>query len=322
MAGSSLAIAGLAPAKTGVYPIGAATTLAERAGTAAVRSVRGSRPPLWFVQSMATPRSPIHPPHPPHPRVVHFRRTESTQSLARAWVAGREGCEREPVLFVADEQTGGVGRFARAWASPVGGLWCTLAWPLDRAVLDGLGLRLGVACTEFVASLLHPAHAGRVRMKWPNDVLIDGRKVLGVLAEYVPGAVGGGEGKGERGRGGWLLVGVGLNANFPEEPLPPLVRDTATTLKSTAGLTIDLAGAALLLAGALADAIPPEADAGRTVERARALLHGIGEHARVTLPGGEKIDATLIGLDAGGDAVVETGGSRWVLPGGAVVVSA
>lgn len=248
---------------------------------------------------------------------MHFRRTESTQSLARAWVAGEEGCEREPVLFVADEQTGGVGRFARAWASPIGGLWCTLAWPLDKAVLDGLGLRLGVACTEFVASLLHPAHAERVRMKWPNDVLIDGRKVLGVLAEYVPGAVGR---NGEK--EGWLMVGVGLNANFPDEPLPPPVRDTATTLQSAAGLTIDLAGAALLLAGALADAIPPGADAGRTVERARVLLHGIGEHARVTLPGGEKIDATLIGLDAAGDAVVETDGSRWVLPGGAVIAQA
>lgn len=247
--------------------------------------------------------------------LLHVQRVDSTQALARAEIAsGRLAHAHGPGAFVADEQTGGVGRFGRAWASPIGGLWCTLACPLTgdpRATLGGLGLRLGVACTEFVRSLVPDATAQSVRLKWPNDVLIGERKVLGVLAEYLALA-----------EGAWVLVGVGLNANFPASALPAPLQATATTLLDAAGLRLDLSRAGPMLMGALHAAVPPEPDPVQTVARARALLHGVGRAARITIPGGGRIDATLIGLDASGDAVVESDGSRWALPGGAVVESA
>lgn len=245
----------------------------------------------------------------------HVQKVDSTQALARAEIAsGRLAHAGGPAAFVADEQTGGVGRFGRAWASPIGGLWCTLACPIAgdaRATLDGLGLRLGVACTEFVRSLVPGEMSASVRLKWPNDVLIGEHKVLGVLAEYLALA-----------EGAWVLVGVGLNANFPASALPAPLQATATTLLDAAGLRLDLSRAAPMLAGALRAAVSPEPDLGQTVARARAMLHGVGRAAGVTIPGGGRIDATLIGLDASGDAVVEADGSRWALPGGAVLESA
>lgn len=249
--------------------------------------------------------------------VIHFQRVSSTNLHARGEiVSGRLTHGHGPALFLADEQTGGVGRFERPWSSPRGGLWCTLAWPIvgdPSPILDGLGLRIGVACTEFVESLLTSTPGHRVRLKWPNDVLIDGRKVLGVLTELLP-----------RPSGAWLLVGVGLNANFPIENLPPDLRDVTTTLQAAADLTIDLTRCASLLAAAIEDAIPPppESDRAGTIARARALLHGVGEPTRVSLPTGERIDAILVGLDDSGHAVVERDGSRWPLPGGSVIVHA
>ena len=65
-------------------------------------------------------------------------------------------CADEQERF-AEEQRGGVGRFGRPWMSPRGGLWCTFAAPVPedaRLFMEGLGLRIGVTCAEFVESLL------------------------------------------------------------------------------------------------------------------------------------------------------------------------
>lgn len=227
-------------------------------------------------------------------------------------------------LLVAAEQTGGVGRFGRAWSSPRGGLWCTLALPgPDARSADGLGLRVGVACAEFVRSLVPESDRARVGLKWPNDVLIDGRKVLGVLCELlvrerrVPGA----ESSAASHDGGGppdvptvLLIGVGLNANFPDGALPESIRGSATTLLTATGQTINLARAAADLANALVVAAKRPGLDRATIIRARELLSGVGSIARFTLPDGQSMAAALVGLDRDGNPVVESDGSRWTLP--------
>ena len=82
---------------------------------------------------------------------------DSTNRYARAEVESGRLSADGATVFVAARQTGGVGRFGRAWASPLGGLWYTLAWPVVGDVLDGLGLRVGVACVEFVRGLVAEA---------------------------------------------------------------------------------------------------------------------------------------------------------------------
>lgn len=266
---------------------------------------------------------------PPLDRTVIIERvdsTVSTQSVLRDRIRAR-GVPERPTMLVAAEQSGGVGRLSRPWASPRGGLWCTLALGLrDRGTLDGLGLRVGVACLEFVRGLAAGVAAERITLKWPNDVLIDGRKTLGVLCELIGAPDGLHRPACSTGTGGQpgtphvssrpaaLLIGVGLNANFPVAALPLELRATATTLRDALGVTIDLGKAATDLAARLVGACAQHGIDAATLAAARRSLHGIGGTLRWTMPSRRALVARLIGLDRTGAVVLESDGSRWPAP--------
>jgi BirA family transcriptional regulator, biotin operon repressor / biotin---[acetyl-CoA-carboxylase] ligase len=120
----------------------------------------------------------------------------------------------EGAIVVAGEQTEGRGRLGRRWLAPAGtSLLCSLqlrpAVPGERLPeLTGVAAR---ACTDAIAAVsgLEPA------LKFPNDVLLDGRKVAGVLAEA---------------REGRVVLGIGVNVNLAEEQLPQEVERPATSL--------------------------------------------------------------------------------------------
>ena len=126
----------------------------------------------------------------------------------------------EGTLVWADEQTNGHGRFGRAWISPPGNLYFSLllrpGGPLGEAMQ--LTFAAAVALAEVVGTVLPPASA-RVGCKWPNDVLIGGRKVSGILLESQAGTDGSAES---------LVVGIGVNV--ASHPPPDAVMYTATSL--------------------------------------------------------------------------------------------
>lgn len=102
----------------------------------------------------------------------------------------------DPVLLVAEHQTAGRGRLGRAWASAPGdSLTFSLALPLAPADWSGLSLAVGASLAES----LHPA----VRLKWPNDLWVEDRKLGGILIETASF----GDGAGRR----QAVIGVGLN---------------------------------------------------------------------------------------------------------------
>ena len=131
----------------------------------------------------------------------------------------------EGALAVAEEQTEGRGRLGRRWVAPHGtSLLCSLV--LRPAVspprLPELTVVAGEACTEAIARATSLAPS----VKHPNDVLIAGRKVAGILAEAVEGRV---------------VLGVGINVNVPAEALPTDVRIPATSLLVETGERVDRA---------------------------------------------------------------------------------
>lgn len=136
-----------------------------------------------------------------------FEELPSTNDTAREWLA--RGAPHGAVV-TADRQTAGRGRQGRSWVAPVGALAFSM---VVRDGLDGLlPLRAGLAVAEV---------AGRAaRVKWPNDVLIDGRKVAGVLVELVE----------DDGAGSAAIVGIGVNVAVDPRDLPPAVAARATTL--------------------------------------------------------------------------------------------
>lgn len=135
---------------------------------------------------------------------LHLRATTSTNDRARdlAQVGAPHG-----TLVTAAEQTAGRGRQGRTWTAPPG-----------SALLLSVVLRDPPALLPLAAALAVAEIAGAgAQIKWPNDVLLDGRKVAGILAEGRP-------------QDGWAVLGIGLNVALRIEDLPPELHDTAGTL--------------------------------------------------------------------------------------------
>jgi len=110
----------------------------------------------------------------------------------------------KPTMLVAETQTAGRGRAGRSWLSgPGASLTFSIAWPftLTPQALLGLPLAVGVALAQALLSM-----DVAVELKWPNDVLKNGRKLAGVLVETVT-----------HGETTWAVVGVGLNLLMPSE---------------------------------------------------------------------------------------------------------
>lgn len=142
----------------------------------------------------------------------HFRLTDSTNARARELAeAGAPG----GTVVTADEQIAGRGRQGRGWTAPPGGalLYSAILRPLDERHLL-LPLAVPIAVCE-AAEELQPGI--ECRIKWPNDVWLDSRKLAGVLIEAKP-------------QDGWAVIGVGLNLTIEREEFPPELRETAISL--------------------------------------------------------------------------------------------
>ena len=137
--------------------------------------------------------------------VRRFASLDSTNAEARRLA---ERGERGPVWIVADAQTAGRGRRGKAWVSRPGNLFATLliAAPAPLEVCAQLSFAAALAVADVVASFAPNAALG---LKWPNDVLLDGRKVAGILLESGPAP--------GPDSPAWLALGIGINlADHPE----------------------------------------------------------------------------------------------------------
>jgi BirA family transcriptional regulator, biotin operon repressor / biotin---[acetyl-CoA-carboxylase] ligase len=147
----------------------------------------------------------------------HFSRTDSTNSRARELAAA--GAPHGTVVTAA-EQSAGRGRQGRAWTAPPGKalLYSAIVRPLEERHMM-LPLAAPLAVCE-AAEELRPGIECAV--KWPNDVLVEGRKLAGVLIEARP-------------QDGWAVIGIGLNLFISAEEFPPDLRDKATSIFAPRG---------------------------------------------------------------------------------------
>jgi len=153
---------------------------------------------------------------------LHYRETvDSTNRFAMG--LAREGAP-EGTVVLADRQTAGMGRLQRAWQSPPG---CNLyiSVILRPAVAPPDASRITLLAGVAVAEAISAVCPGRVGIKWPNDLLIGGRKVCGILTETRM-ATGGIDS---------VIVGVGLNVNMERADFDPAHRETATSLREETG---------------------------------------------------------------------------------------
>jgi BirA family transcriptional regulator, biotin operon repressor / biotin---[acetyl-CoA-carboxylase] ligase len=141
----------------------------------------------------------------------HFRLTDSTNARARELA---EAGAPHGTVVTAGEQTEGRGRQGRTWTAPPGKalLYSAVLRPLAACPLLPLAVPLAVCET---AEELRPGI--ECAIKWPNDVLVEDRKLAGVLIEAKP-------------RESWAAIGVGLNLTISLSEFPPDLRDTAISL--------------------------------------------------------------------------------------------
>ena len=153
------------------------------------------------------------------PAVVAFARTTSTNDVARALAAA--GAPAGTVIL-AEEQTAGRGRAGRRWAAEPGSslLLSVVLRPGTGSASDApasvLPLRLGLA----IARTVERAVGRPAEIKWPNDVLVDGRKLAGILCESAVGGPG----------GTFVIAGIGLNVQQRKRDFPPEIAAAATSL--------------------------------------------------------------------------------------------
>lgn len=205
--------------------------------------------------------------------VVEHARSTNALAVERARAGDAHG-----LVIVAESQTAGRGRLDRTWVSPPrAGLTATaLLRPLEPVgwvpLLGGLAVALAVREVAEVDAVL----------KWPNDVLIDGRKVCGLLAEAVGGAV---------------VLGFGLNVTTHADELP-VPAATSLVIEGAAITDRDTLLRAILrrLSGVLGD---------RDLDGYRALCSTIGRQVRIELPGDQAIEGTAEAVDDDGRLVVD-----------------
>ena len=158
-------------------------------------------------------------------RIEYRPSVDSTNELARS--LARQGAA-EGLVVVAEEQTAGRGRRGRAWRSPWGkGVWSTTL--LRPAVSPYEAPKMALVAALATAQAIEEATGLAATVKWPNDVLVAGRKVCGILVEM--------EAELELVR--FLAVGIGVNANLTPEEIPPEARQYAGSLMTALGRPVD-----------------------------------------------------------------------------------
>ena len=157
-------------------------------------------------------------------RTYHYLgRTDSTNTvLAKLAARGAPG----GTVVVAEQQGAGRGRMKRGWHSPPGvGLYCSILLRprIGAARVTSLPLVAGLAVADAVAP--HLPAASPPAVKWPNDILVGGKKLCGILCEL------------QTGTGGayHVIVGIGLNVNFTARDFPPELQQTATSIRLAGG---------------------------------------------------------------------------------------
>ncbi|MGY6587412.1 MAG: biotin--[acetyl-CoA-carboxylase] ligase [Wenzhouxiangella sp.] len=208
-----------------------------------------------------------------------------------------------PAALLAETQTAGRGRRGRSWLSPPGsGLYLSLAWRFESGLggLGGLSLAAGLAAAE----TLRDQGLHSVRLKWPNDLMVNQRKLGGLLVDVSGSADGPCR----------AIIGLGLNVRLPEA----LVIDQAATDLHQQGIKTGRNRLAGQLISALVETCETlDRDGfGALLPRWQALDELAGQPVRATAARGPAVEGRCCGVDHLGRLGIETDqGLRWISGG-------
>lgn len=158
--------------------------------------------------------------------IIHKQTVASTQRLAH-----EVALDHSPhgTVIIADEQTEAKGRVNRAWYSDKGtGMW--MSFILRPAILPYMAPQLTLLTATVLAEVLDELTDVRPQIKWPNDILIQGKKVAGILTEM----------QAEQDKIVYVIIGVGMNVNQLQTDFPDDIKDKATSLRAESNKKVEL----------------------------------------------------------------------------------
>ncbi len=149
--------------------------------------------------------------------IFSYNSVKSTNDLAHSLA---EQQAAEGTIITAEEQTKGRGRLGRLWHSPPhSGIYLSIILrpKFSPHQAPGISIMTALALTETLDKFL----PGKVKIKWPNDILINGKKTAGILTEL----------SAEKNKINYLVVGIGINVNQPAGVFPEDIKDKATSVR-------------------------------------------------------------------------------------------
>lgn len=192
-----------------------------------------------------------------------------------------QGSVAEGFWLRAETQSGGIGRLGRKWESPAGNLYCSTVVDLRPGdpLPSGLSFVAGLAVYKTIRSLLPGTE---MVLKWPNDILVSGAKICGILLERVKDQV---------------VVGIGVNI-----AVKPEVEGRAVTSLTAEGATIDAPAFLARLSDIFADVMNIWRDRGfsHILTEWQKLAHPVGTLLTTSDEQGEKITGEYAGLTVDG----------------------
>ncbi len=229
---------------------------------------------------------------------IYFDEIDSTNEYAK------KIAQQSPAgtVVIAETQKKGKGRFGRTWASPRGGIWMSIILKPRQGLTFPTLFTLFAGLAVVRALKLFGLNAN---LKWPNDILVEYKKIGGILFEGEP-------------ESNSIIVGIGLNVNFKLEALPPAIRETATTIVHELNRVIDKK---LLIEDIIIELKSVyarfEKEKGDTLlDEWKRYSNSIGQEVAVKVVN-ETIEGKIVDIDTDGSLVLEerTGTIRKIIAG-------
>ena len=219
--------------------------------------------------------------------ILYYPRVGSTNETAKQ-EAGRE--VQEGTIVVAGEQTAGRGRLKRTWLTPAGNIALSVVLYPEKRILPSLIMMASLAVSRSIEAV-----AGlETQIKWPNDVLINGRKVCGILVES--------DVRDEKVN--YAIIGIGINVNAGKDVLPG-VQFPATSLNLEAGKEVSRLDVTRELVKALDNLYGTISSGGPVFSEWRDRLVTLGKEVRVT-SGKEMVEGIAESVDTDGSLLVKS----------------
>lgn len=202
-------------------------------------------------------------------QILYYESIDSTNKYAKQ-IATEENSEG--IVVISEEQTEGRGRLGRNWTSPKGkGVWMSIIVKPDIEPIDASKV------TQITAASIYSAlrEMGiETQIKWPNDIILNNKKVCGILTEM----------SSEMMQINYMVIGIGINANLEQDDIPEDIREKATSIKIETGVNIDrkeLVGKILNKFEYFYDLLAGQDDIREALEICRAKSILIGKNIRV-----------------------------------------